>query len=917
MENKLEIQSDANDLTQIIGNIHAGIFLVQDGIIKYVNRRGTEIFGYTSQEITSWKLYDFDNLVHPNQRIQLREKVKDIFKRGLESEVHFEFKGIRKNNETIYLDCYSKRIQYAGRAADLFTLIDITHRKKSEENLKQSKKKFQNLVKNANSIILKLDMYGRIVFINDFGRKFFGFDKFELIGKNAYNTILPPSAKTKRDFNQMLNNIYSNPEKYKNITNENITKSGKRVWISWTNKAIKDKDGNLIGIESVGNDITKRKRARELLKDETRKLEIINQIIIAGNKATNIDSLLSSILNCVLDLVCFEAGAIYLTNFTTKSAEIKHHKNLSEDIIEKYNTLPINKDPYKIVFLDGKPLYIQEFDQNHDEGLSESSMATVPIFDNHQIIGALSIITSHSLTLTKKEKRILESVGHEIGTIITKIKAENLVTQSENNLQNLFNSLEDFIFVLDEDGEILKVNQIVLDRLGYTEDKITSMNVLDLHPRELQERTKRQFEKIISNKADFCDFPLQTKEGKLIQVNTNITKGQWGSQEVIFGICRDMEEREKWEQKLIESEQKFRTIAETSFMGIMIIEDQTVKYHNEALSRILEISHDKTIRTKHDFSNFIHPEDKKEWESKLNNINAKNQKFNSIFRIRTESTNSKWIEVFYKKVYYKKSYVEYMTVMDISKRKKAEKLIIEEYNRLMELNELRKDIITRISHELKTPLTTMYGSSQLLLETYKDQMSADVREYVEMNHRGCVRLTKLIQNLIDATILDSNKMNLNLREEDLVSIIQDSLENIKEMAKSRNLLINVHFPTEFRYSLDRERIEQAITNILSNAVKNTLPNGTITVKLERKDSYIDISVKDTGIGLTEREKEKIFKKFGKIERYKMDVDLNIEGSGLGLYISKEIIELHGGEIIAESEGRNKGAIFILRLPLYD
>jgi PAS domain S-box-containing protein len=518
-----------------------------------------------------------------------------------------------------------------------------------------------------------------------------------------------------------------------------------------------------------------------------------------------------------------------------------------------------------------KPLYIQEFDHDNGEISRESSMATVPIFDNDHIIGALSIITSHSLTLTKKEKRILESIGHEIGTIITKIKAENLVTQSEKNLQNLFNSLEDFIFVLDEDGKILKVNQIVLDRLGYREDEITSMNVLDLHPRELQERTKRQFEKIINDKADYCDFPLQTKEGKLIQVNTNTTKGQWGSQEVIFGICRDMEEREKWEQKLIESEQKFRTIAETSFMGIMIIEDQTVRYYNEALSRILEISHDKTIQTNRDFSNFIHPEDKKEWDSKLKDINVKNQKFNSIFRICTESTNSKWIEVFYKKVYYKKSYVEYITVMDISKRKKAEKLIIEEYNRLMELNEMRKDIITRISHELKTPLTTMYGSSQLLLETYKDQMSDDVREYVEMNHRGCVRLTKLIQNLIDATILDSNKMSLNLREEDLISIIQDSLENIKEMAKSRNLLINVHFPTEFHYTLDRERIEQAITNILSNAVKNTLPNGTISVKLERKDSYVDISVKDNGIGLTEREREKIFKKFGKIERYKINV----------------------------------------------
>ncbi|MBD3226598.1 MAG: PAS domain S-box protein, partial [Candidatus Lokiarchaeota archaeon] len=734
-------------------------------------------------------------------------------------------------------------------------------------------------------------------------------------GKDVVGTILPYTEKAQKILNKMLKNISKNPQKYENIINENVTKYGKKVWISWTNKAIKDKDGNIIGIESVGNDITKRKRARDILKNETKKLEILNQIIISGNQTESLELLLSKILNSLLNLLDFSGGGIYLTDYKKKKAKLTHYKNLSDDIIERFNVIPIDEDPYNIVFIEGNPLYVQYFGEQKQNQIVLNSMATVPIFDNKQIIGALSVISSDAFDLSKKEKRILQSIGHEIGTIITKLKAEKLVKQNKENLENLFNSLNDFIFVLDGDGNILEVNKTVLERLGYTKKEITSMNVLDLHPQELRDSTKRQFEKIIKREDDYCELPLRTKNGELIEVSTKINHGKWGSSDVIFGISRDMEDKEKWEQKLIESEQKFRSIAETSFMGIMIIENRKIKYYNNALMDILEISEERELQNESDFSGFIHSEDREEWLKNLNNINSKNHKFNTIFQIKTRWDKIKWVEVFYKRIYYKKSYSEFITIMDISKRKKAEKLIIEEYDRLMELNELRKDIITRISHELKTPLTTMYGSSQLLLETYKDQMSEDVLEYVEMNHRGCVRLTKLIQNLIDATILDSNKMSLSLKDEDLVKIIQNSLDNISEMAKSRNISIDAQIPNEFKYKLDRERIEQAITNILSNAVKNTLPDGTITVKLTNDDEYVDISVKDTGIGLTDREKEKIFRKFGKIERYKMNVDLNIEGSGLGLYISKEIVELHGGEIKAESEGRNKGATFILRLPL--
>jgi signal transduction histidine kinase len=114
---------------------------------------------------------------------------------------------------------------------------------------------------------------------------------------------------------------------------------------------------------------------------------------------------------------------------------------------------------------------------------------------------------------------------------------------------------------------------------------------------------------------------------------------------------------------------------------------------------------------------------------------------------------------------------------------------------------------------------------------------------------------------------------------------------------------------------EKERLYDVVLNLLSNAIKYTPPNGQITIKSRIQDGSFIVSVKDTGIGLTAEEKDKLFQKFGKIERYGQGLDVVSEGSGLGLYISKKIMELHGGTIWVESQGRSKGSTFNISLPI--
>ena len=139
-------------------------------------------------------------------------------------------------------------------------------------------------------------------------------------------------------------------------------------------------------------------------------------------------------------------------------------------------------------------------------------------------------------------------------------------------------------------------------------------------------------------------------------------------------------------------------------------------------------------------------------------------------------------------------------------------------------------------------------------------------------------------------------------------------KNFTVAVKEKGLDLFLDIPDNLIIYSDKQRINQILINVIGNAIKYTPPNGRIIIKTEIKNNSIILSVRDNGIGFTADEKKIIFKQFGKIERYGQGWDVGIEGTGLGLYISKELIALHEGRIWVESEGRDKGSTFFFSIP---
>ncbi|MFX1343675.1 MAG: ATP-binding protein [Promethearchaeota archaeon] len=255
------------------------------------------------------------------------------------------------------------------------------------------------------------------------------------------------------------------------------------------------------------------------------------------------------------------------------------------------------------------------------------------------------------------------------------------------------------------------------------------------------------------------------------------------------------------------------------------------------------------------------------------------------------------------------------TFVDDTMKKELEKSLKLLNLKLKEINNLKSELLYRISHELKTPLIPVKGYADLLLRTYKENLDENILSYLKAIMNGSERLENLINELLESSNLEKNQTKLNLKEGDLTSLIEQTLEELNDVIKMRNHSVILNLNDKLLTKFDEGKIHKVVSNLLLNAINYTPKKGQIKIYSDIKDSNIVISIEDDGIGLTKEEKQKLFTQFGKIERYGKGWDIGIDGVGLGLYNSKKILELHGGKIWVESEGKNKGSIFSFSIPL--
>lgn len=230
------------------------------------------------------------------------------------------------------------------------------------------------------------------------------------------------------------------------------------------------------------------------------------------------------------------------------------------------------------------------------------------------------------------------------------------------------------------------------------------------------------------------------------------------------------------------------------------------------------------------------------------------------------------------------------------------------YRKMKEVNQMKDDFISMASHELRTPLTVIRGYAEMIRDDSKELPELFV--YAEKINIAALQLDNLVEDMLNVSRLEQGRMEFDMEKTDIGKIAFDVAESFEISAKNKGLEIKTKCPKEAFYSsVDVAKTRQVLINLIGNAVKYT-PKGDISVSVKEKDKRIEIIVEDTGVGLTSEEQKLLFNKFVRIQN---DDTRDIRGTGLGLWITKQIVENMEGEITLESM-KGVGSRFTVSFP---
>ena len=224
------------------------------------------------------------------------------------------------------------------------------------------------------------------------------------------------------------------------------------------------------------------------------------------------------------------------------------------------------------------------------------------------------------------------------------------------------------------------------------------------------------------------------------------------------------------------------------------------------------------------------------------------------------------------------------------------------------------DLISITAHEIKTPVSVIKGYTELLLndDEFSSNMSDTAKEYMKRIDSSSNEIFSLVENLLNITRIENNQFSLNIEDFNISDLVEEVVTNMSNEASIKKQNISVKKAKDIPLvSADKLKIEEVISNLLENAINYSPEDADITITLALKDKFVEVSVKDTGFGISYNDQKKIFSKFFRSENMNIK---KIGGTGLGLYISSKIIDMHHGNIsVVSNEG--EGSTFSFKLPI--
>ncbi|MDY6964715.1 MAG: PAS domain S-box protein [Halobacteriota archaeon] len=538
--------------------------------------------------------------------------------------------------------------------------------------------------------------------------------------------------------------------------------------------------------------------------------------------------------------------------------------------------------------------------------------------------------------ITKPFQR--EELVARIDTQLTLKFAEEDLMHAKERYEELFEGANELIFTTDANGFLYTVNRRVEELTGYSRENLIGKNFLKLAHPDDREKFYKFWSRIRDGEKPTFELKLRTKTDDLVYV---IVSGRAietvGKVIEIQYNAHDITDRYLSDEKLRESEEKFKILSEQSLLGIIILQDGLVKYVNQALADILEYSIEEMLNWKpYEFSRAVHPDDRSlvlEQEQKKQ-VGYGNFVTRYQYRLIARSKEVRWVDQYSRTIQYKGRNADFATVIDITEQKKADEVIREKDEELRVLGENltlfnsnleekvserttevekhlkhKDEFVSQLSQDLRSPLTPLVTILPIVEKQEKDP---ELKELIGISVENVDLIKELVVKTLSLAKLTSQDIEFNMEDINLSEEVDRVIRIKNRIIEERMIVVENKISKGTIIKADKLRLEELLSNLINNAVNYIDETGGIlTIDAEVEDDFATVSIEDTGIGMTDAELSHIFEEFYETDPSTYDLDL----LALGLSICKRIVEKHGGKIWCESPGRGKGSTFYFTIPV--
>ncbi len=815
-----------------------------------------------------------------------------------------------RRGRTRPVDGYASPIRTSeGKPAGAVAIFrDAAERRRAEEVAAE----LAAIVTSSNDAIVCRGLDDRISSWNPGAERLFGYTAAEAIGR-PISMLLPPDRTD--EMPRMLTKIEGGAA-ISHYETERVDKDGRRLDISVGVSPLRDGDGRIVGMATIARDVTERRQAERRMAAQYAVGRVLSE---SPSVAMAFPRILEALGTTLLwDAALFwrlDAGA----NVLRCDADWCRSRPAAARVVEESRglTLPPGERLAGRVWSQREPAWVSDLAAApNSAGTAPRSAAAFPILQGDNLFGVIELLGFEPRPTDDVLVGLFRLIGTQIALFLERRRAEDDLRVAEARFRRLSESGILGILVADiEEDRILDANDAFLALIGATRDDLASgpLDLSAMTPPEYREIDARAVAQL--RETGICDPFVKEYIGThgrrvCVLLGAAMLDG-FTSRCIVFLI--DITERRRAEDALRHREEQLRLALDVARMGTWDWNLVTDKVEwSEDLDDIFRHPRGAFGGTFQEFFQLVHPEDRASLRAAIDGALAGGDEFETEFRIVSPDGTTPWVNgrgrVFRDML---GRPVRMVGVgLDVTGRKQSERELQAAKDAADAANFAKDQFLAVLSHELRTPLTPVLAAVSAMLDD--PATPEDYRSTLQMVRRNVDLEARLIDDLLDVTRISSGKLRLEPEVVDAHELLCQALEICMTDVREKGLRLDLALDAKGHHvEADPARLQQVYWNLIKNGVKFTPAGGSLTIRTsDGQGDRLIVEVSDSGMGIDAETIPRIFNAF---EQGDATITRRFGGLGLGLAISRSLVELHGGLLSVSSEGRERGSTFRIEM----